>query len=64
MSAQLHVLLDTHTLLWYADDAPQLPRRLKQLLDDERTTCYVSVISFWEVATLVSLNRLTLVPDL
>jgi len=64
MPVRVAVLLDTHTLVWYADGAPQLPRALKQWLDDERTTCYVSVVSFWEVATLVSLNRLALVPDL
>lgn len=62
--ARTRVLLDTHALLWYADNAPQLPRALKQWLDDEHTICRVSVVSFWELATLVSLGRITLQPDL
>lgn len=58
------VLLDTHALVWYAEDSVRLPEALKQLLADEQTTVYVSVASFWELATLTNLGRLALAPDL
>lgn len=58
------VLLDTHALVWYAEDSLQLPEPIKQLLANEQTTAYVSVVSFWELATLISLGRLLLKPDL
>lgn len=58
-----HVLLDTHALVWYADNSTRLPEAIKQLTD-EQTLVYVSVVSFWELATLTSLGRLVLAPDL
>ena len=58
------LLLDTHALVWYADNSPQLPASLRQLLDEKQTKCVVSIVSFWELATLTSLGRITLLPDL
>jgi PIN domain nuclease of toxin-antitoxin system len=58
------VLLDTHALIWYADDAPQLPPLVRQLLDDPAVERLVSAVSFWEIATLVSLGRLAVQPNL
>lgn len=62
MSARL--LLDTHALVWYADNSPRLPAAVRQELDDAQTECVVSVVSFWELATLINVGRMTLLPDL
>jgi len=64
MVASTRVLLDTHALVWYADNSARLPEAMKQLLADEQTTVYVSVVSFWELATLMNVGRLVLAPDL
>lgn len=58
------LLLDTHALVWYADDSPRLPETLRQLLDDAQNEYMVSVVSFWELATLTNLGRIMLLPDL
>jgi PIN domain nuclease of toxin-antitoxin system len=55
------ILLDTHIWVWWVDGSPQLdPARRKQIEDNEVTGLAVSVISCWEVAKLVELNRLEL----
>ncbi len=58
------LLLDTHALVWYADNSPRLPETLRQELDDAQNECFVSIVSFWELATLTNLGRITLLPDL
>ena len=58
------VLLDTHALLWYADGSERLPVAIRELLLNPQTQVYVSTVSFWELATLTSLGRIRLTPDL
>jgi len=58
------LLLDTHALIWHADNSPQLPTSLRQQLDAPATHCMVSIVSFWKLATLTNLGRITLLPDL
>jgi PIN domain nuclease of toxin-antitoxin system len=52
------VLLDTHTLLWWAADAKALSRNVKRLIEDDRTSIYVSAATAWEIATKVRLGKL------
>jgi len=55
------ILLDTHIWVWWVDGNSQLtPSQLKHVEDHETTGLGVSVISCWEVAKLVELNRLVL----
>lgn len=63
-SSANRLLLDTHTLVWYADHSAQLPAATRALLDDADSALFVSVVSFWELATLTNLRRLLLKPDL
>lgn len=52
------LLLDTHTLLWWAADTKALSRKVKRLIEDEETSVYVSAASAWEIATKVRLGKL------
>lgn len=54
----LRVLLDTHTLLWWAADTKTLSRKVKRLIEDDRTSVYVSAASAWEIATKVRFGKL------
>lgn len=56
--ANLRVLLDTHTLLWWAADIRALSRKVKRLIVDDETNVYVSAASAWEIATKVRLGKL------
>ncbi len=59
------IVLDTHTLIWWISDDPQLSKAaadtiLHELIDGE---VIISSISAWEVAMLVEKNRLVLSMD-
>lgn len=52
------LLLDTHTLLWWAANTKALSRKVKRLLEDDQTSIYVSAVSAWEISTKVRLGKL------
>ncbi|MPZ21181.1 MAG: PIN domain-containing protein [Luteitalea sp.] len=52
------VLLDTHALLWWAANTKALSRKVRRLIEDERTRVFVSAASGWEIATKVRLGTL------
>jgi len=55
------ILLDTHIWVWWVDGSPQrTPDQRSHLESNESSGLGVSVISCWEVAKLVELNRLDL----
>lgn len=54
----MRLLLDTHTLLWWAFDAPELSRRARGLLADRANDVFVSAASAWEISTKHRLGRL------
>lgn len=58
------VLLDTHVFLWHTRAARQLGRSAFDLIEEATLDreCYVSAITFWEIALLGRKGRI-LVPD-
>lgn len=52
------VLLDTHALLWWLFDDPQLSRDARDVIKDPDSTVLVSSASGWEIATKYRLGRL------
>lgn len=57
----MRVLLDSHTLLWWCSENPQLSATARRTI--EQQDCIVSMASLWEMAIKVNLGKLTL-PDL
>jgi PIN domain nuclease of toxin-antitoxin system len=55
------IVLDTHVWVWWVDDNPRLKRSVRDRIDAE-SDVRVSAISLLEIATAVSLGRLTLKP--
>ncbi len=53
------MLLDTHTLIWYLSDDPQLPRTIKEKIS-KHALVYVSVAVIWEIAIKGALGKLEL----
>ncbi|MCC9710329.1 type II toxin-antitoxin system VapC family toxin [Streptomyces sp. MNU76] len=53
----MRLLLDTHVVLWWLDDSPELSGEIKDLLDTEPAV-YVSAVSPWEIAIKQTLGRL------
>ena len=54
------LLLDTHTVLWFWWDDPQLSAVAKSLICDPANRKFVSLASPWEVALEVSRKKLDL----
>jgi PIN domain nuclease of toxin-antitoxin system len=50
-------LLDTHIFLWVLDDSPRLPPRAREAILAPGCRCFVSAVSFWEIAIKASLRR-------
>ena len=53
----MKLLLDTHILLWVMQDAPQLGRPARRLLNDAEAV-YVSSVSLWEITIKSALGKL------
>ena len=51
-------LLDTHAALWLFEGNEKLSQAAKEIIFDEKNEIYISVLSAWEVAVKVSLNKL------
>jgi PIN domain nuclease of toxin-antitoxin system len=54
------LLLDTHTFLWWVDDAPQLSDAARRAIGSANNECHLSVASCWEMAIKSSLGKLQL----
>ncbi|HUG67979.1 MAG TPA: type II toxin-antitoxin system VapC family toxin [Pirellulaceae bacterium] len=54
------LLLDTHTFLWFCQNAPSLSAEAKTLLEDASHRKVVSLASCWEIAIKAGLGKLTL----
>ena len=59
----MRLLLDTHVLLWWIDDAPRLSGRSRSLIS-HADTVLVSVASIWEIAVKAGLGKLEVRPNL
>ena len=56
----MKLLLDTHTVVWFINCNPRLPRHIREMLDDEFNSVYVSVVSLWEISIKFRLGKLEL----
>jgi len=56
----MDVLIDTHVLLWYYLDDPQLSATARTLLDDPAYRIFVSPASYWEIAIKIGIGKYTL----
>ncbi|HLA84565.1 MAG TPA: type II toxin-antitoxin system VapC family toxin [Thermoguttaceae bacterium] len=55
-----NLLLDTHAMLWFFWDDPQLSSEAKSLIEDAGNRKLVSIASCWEIAIKVGLGKLDL----
>lgn len=54
----MRLLLDTHVALWALGADPRLSNTARTLIDDERSSCFLSAASVWEVAIKWSTGKL------
>ena len=53
----MRLLIDTHLLLWAADDPRRVPAAARDLIEDTGNTLVFSAASIWEVAIKNGLGR-------
>ncbi len=56
----MRLLLDTHTLLWFGLNDPQLSSTAKSLIIDPANEILVSPASCWEIAIKIALKKYAL----
>ncbi|NCO43721.1 MAG: PIN domain nuclease [Armatimonadetes bacterium CG_4_10_14_3_um_filter_66_18] len=54
----MRYLLDTHTLLWFLQDASELPSSVAARIETVAAENHVSIASIWEIAIKLSLGKL------
>lgn len=50
----MRFLLDTHALLWFLDESPQLSAHARSLIEAAGSQPLVSIASLWEIAIKIS----------
>lgn len=53
----MKLLVDTHVLIWQAQDSSRLTDEARSLLTDTKNALYFSVVSLWEVVIKNSSSR-------
>ncbi|MCL2030132.1 MAG: type II toxin-antitoxin system VapC family toxin [Oscillospiraceae bacterium] len=53
-------LLDTHTVIWLAENSPKLSDAARDAILDSGNESYVSIASAWEVAIKIAAGKLRL----
>jgi PIN domain nuclease of toxin-antitoxin system len=53
----MKVLLDTHALIWWAEDRDRLSRAAKQVIQDRETSVLISAASAWELAIKLRIGK-------
>jgi PIN domain nuclease of toxin-antitoxin system len=60
----VRLLLDTHALIWWMADAPELPDRARSAIADRSNEVMVSIASLWEIVIKRALGKLEFPEDL
>ncbi|MDZ7698047.1 MAG: type II toxin-antitoxin system VapC family toxin [Deltaproteobacteria bacterium] len=59
----MNLLLDTHVLLWWLDDAPTLSRKAKAALIEGENLVFISAVVIWEIKIKQALGKLKIPSD-
>ncbi|MCZ2342222.1 MAG: type II toxin-antitoxin system VapC family toxin [Bacteroidales bacterium] len=59
----MNLLLDTHTLIWFADSDPNLSAHALSFIADPANNLFLSMASVWEMAIKCGIGKLTLSPN-
>ena len=58
----MNLLLDTHVLLWWLGDDPQLGHATREVIAEPNNLVFMSAVSVWEIVIKKSVGKLD-VPD-
>ena len=55
----MNYLIDTHIIIWHAENNPRLSREVVEILNNPINTIVVSYVSLWEIAIKQSIGKLS-----
>ena len=56
----MRYLLDTHVIIWLAENSNNLPLNIKEIVAQSDNEIYISSVSLWEIAIKMNLGKLDL----
>jgi PIN domain nuclease of toxin-antitoxin system len=56
----MDLLLDTHSLIWFLNGDEKLTEKAKSAIEDPINAKIVSIVSIWEIAVKISLEKIKL----
>ncbi|MFM8308942.1 MAG: type II toxin-antitoxin system VapC family toxin [Microcystis aeruginosa] len=56
----MNILLDSHTLIWFSQNSPQLSSSAIKILEDRNNLLFLSLVSVWKIQIKVQLGKLNL----
>jgi PIN domain nuclease of toxin-antitoxin system len=59
----MRLLLDTNAFLWWRDESPQIPIKVRDEIRDPANDVVVSIVSFWEITIKRGLGKLRYLED-
>jgi PIN domain nuclease of toxin-antitoxin system len=59
----MRILPDTHALIWWLNNSPKLPARVRDLMNDDSTPFIFSAAAVWEVRVKQAAEKLGAVED-
>ena len=59
----MNLLLDTHILLWWLEDNPELPPAVKRHIASRENMVFLSAAVLWEIRIKEALGKLEVPPD-
>jgi PIN domain nuclease of toxin-antitoxin system len=54
----MNFLIDTHVLLWYLEGNSNLPRKIRNDVDNSENNIFISIASFWELAIKLASGKI------
>ena len=54
----MNYLLDTHALIWYFEDSPNISEKITTLIDNAVNRKYICSVSLWEIAIKTNIGKL------
>lgn len=56
----MRYLIDTHVFIWFVENSPNLPQTIIDLIEDENSDIFISIVSLWEISIKNSMGKLPL----
>ncbi len=54
----MKIIIDTQSLIWLAENNPNLSAKARQAIENTANQCFVSLASFWEMSIKMNLGKL------